>query len=308
MDTLHHMVLPSLSVVIPAFNEEDAIATTLRNLFNQIDDIDEIVVVDNNSTDRTRDVVTALQADQPKLRLISEQRPGVYFARQAGYDAATSQVVARLDADTFARSGWARAVRAYFAGADAGVGAATGPLAPYDSPIRGLFLKESERIRARTLAESPDALAVEGIKMAPGGNMAMTKAAWTAVRDSLSDHPDIYDDLDLSLRVLEQGLSISYILDMQADTSARRFRTNPVSYWKYSGLLPKTYRLHGMKSAARTSHLEVWNNRLLHLVTWLPTRAYNPTTGGYSVKQIFAAEQDRIGGRTAAQVTHQGEA
>ncbi|MFD4294084.1 glycosyltransferase [Rhodococcus sp. NPDC058532] len=294
------MPLPSLSVVIPAFNEEDNIEATLTNVFAQIDEIAEIVVVNNDSTDNTEAIVQGIQAREPKLRLVNEARAGVTFARNAGLNAATSEIVARLDADTLAQPGWARAIREYFATAPDSVGAATGPLLPFDSPFRKTFAKSNERLIARTRAASTDGLGVVGLAMAPGGNMAIRRSAWASVRAAISDRTDIHDDLDLSLCVRKCDYSIAFILGMQAETSARRFRTNPVAYWRYTNLLTRTYRAHEMAHEARATRIEVWNNRVVHLVTWLPTRAYNPESQRFSLGRMLSPEQDRITGRAYA--------
>ncbi|MFD1814795.1 glycosyltransferase family 2 protein [Rhodococcus gannanensis] len=291
------MALPSLSVVVPAFNEEDTITATLDHLFAQIDEIDEIVVVNNNSTDRTEDVLREFQVRHPKLKVVNEPRRGVSFARNTGLNAATSDVIARLDADTLAQPGWARAIRNYFASAPGTVGIATGPLLPFDSPFRNAFTKSNDRMIARARAASSDGRSVVGLRMAPGGNMVIRRSAWSTVRAAVSDRTDIHDDLDLSLCARRCDFSIAFILGMEAETSARRFRTNPVAYWRYTNLLTRTYKTHGMTPEARATRVEVWNNRAVHLVTWLPTRAYDPQSRRFSFTRMFTPEQDRITGR-----------
>lgn len=289
------MIPFSISVLIPAFNEQSRIVHTLDCLLAQIDEIDEIVVVDNNSTDATSDVVRELATTQPKIRLISEPRPGVFYARQAGFDAATSQIIARLDADTYAQSGWAAALRESFRSAPAGVGMIAGPLIPYDSPYRAKFESSKKKeIESALARRNPNGRAIYGIEMAPGGNMAITRECWSAVRDKVCERTGIYDDLDLSICVRESGYSIGLAADMWAETSARRFRTSPISYWTYMPQLPRTYRVHGQRREAWSSYKVVWNNRLVHLWMWLPNRAFDPDTGNKSFRRLLVGEEDRI--------------
>ncbi|MDG3015625.1 glycosyltransferase family 2 protein [Speluncibacter jeojiensis] len=288
----------TVSVIIPAYNEQDRIGRTLECLIEQIDEIDEIIVVDNRSTDATAEVVSEIRLREPKVRIVSEDRPGVFYARQAGFDAATSTVIARLDADTYARPGWARALREFFESAPSNVGAVTGPLVPYDSPYRAKFESgKIQEIEAGLAKHNPGGRAVYDIQMAPGGNMAISRECWLAIRDGLSERTDIYDDLDLSICVRKAGFAIGLSADMWAETSARRFRTSPFSYWSYMAQLPRTYRAHGDKKQAWASYGVVWNNRLLHLWTWLPARAFDMDTGKKSFKQLFRREEDRIVGR-----------
>ena len=80
-----------LSVVIPCYNEEDGV----REVIGRIPKfVDEIVVVDNNCTDRTAEVATSLGA-----RVVSEKRPGYGAAYKAGLAAATGDVIITMDGD-----------------------------------------------------------------------------------------------------------------------------------------------------------------------------------------------------------------
>ena len=73
----------ALSIVVPARNEERYIGPCLSALLQQQEDILEIIVVDNNSTDNTVQIVEAVAAGNPIVRLVTEKRPGVAFARNA---------------------------------------------------------------------------------------------------------------------------------------------------------------------------------------------------------------------------------
>lgn len=80
-----------LSVVIPCYNEEDGV----REVIGRIPPfVDEIVVVDNNSTDRTAEVAVSLGA-----RVVPEKRPGYGAAYKAGLAAATGDVIVTMDGD-----------------------------------------------------------------------------------------------------------------------------------------------------------------------------------------------------------------
>jgi dolichol-phosphate hexosyltransferase len=80
-----------ISVVIPCYNEEDGVRHTIGQLPSCVD---EIVVVDNNSTDRTAEVARSLGA-----RVVPEKRKGYGAAYQAGLPAATGDVIVTLDGD-----------------------------------------------------------------------------------------------------------------------------------------------------------------------------------------------------------------
>jgi glycosyltransferase involved in cell wall biosynthesis len=80
-----------VSVVIPCHNEEDGIAAVLDQMPSVVD---EVVVVDNCSTDNTAAVATARGA-----RVVPETRKGYGYAHKAGYAAARGDIVLTMDGD-----------------------------------------------------------------------------------------------------------------------------------------------------------------------------------------------------------------
>ena len=80
-----------LSVVIPCYNEEDGVREVIGRMPAAVD---EVVVVDNNCTDRTAEVAAGLGA-----RVVPERTPGYGAAYKAGLRAATGDVVITLDGD-----------------------------------------------------------------------------------------------------------------------------------------------------------------------------------------------------------------
>ncbi len=94
---------PMVSVIMPAFNAADTIETALRSLCGQTWRNLEILVVDNGSTDGTRDVVGRIARDDPRIELLdgSAER-GAYPARNLGAQVATGRFITVLDADDWA--------------------------------------------------------------------------------------------------------------------------------------------------------------------------------------------------------------
>ncbi len=80
-----------LRLVVPCYNEEDGVREVIGRCPQ---DVDEIVVVDNNSTDRTAEVARSLGAV-----VVFEKRPGYGAAYKAGLAAATGDLIATLDGD-----------------------------------------------------------------------------------------------------------------------------------------------------------------------------------------------------------------
>jgi glycosyltransferase involved in cell wall biosynthesis len=86
----------SVSVVIPAYNAEKYIGRAIDSVLAQTRQADEIIVVDDGSTDSTADVV---QAYGDKVHFIRQKNGGASVARNTGIEAANSEWIAFLDAD-----------------------------------------------------------------------------------------------------------------------------------------------------------------------------------------------------------------
>jgi glycosyltransferase involved in cell wall biosynthesis len=124
--------VPRFSVVVPCYNEESYIAGALTSLQAQRYPGDvEIIVVDNNSTDRTAEIAKGFG-----VRVVTEQAPGVCNARQRGTEASTGEIVVSADADTLYPPDWLQRIDQQFR-ADDGVVAVVGPCHYRDGPWWG---------------------------------------------------------------------------------------------------------------------------------------------------------------------------
>ena len=92
----------SISVVIPALNEEGNIGRLVRETFDVVPDdmLNEVIVIDDNSTDGTRDEVVNLLKDYTKLRYLRHAaRSGQSTALRTGILAARAPIIATMDGD-----------------------------------------------------------------------------------------------------------------------------------------------------------------------------------------------------------------
>lgn len=90
-----------VSIVIPAFNEEESIGKTLSKVREQVQDFDhEIIVVDDGSNDTTLSIVKEMQKQVPELKYVSLSRNfGHQSALRAGLDCATGDCIISMDSD-----------------------------------------------------------------------------------------------------------------------------------------------------------------------------------------------------------------
>jgi hypothetical protein len=120
-----------ISFVVPAYNEETYLPDCLDSILAQTRDLPagsvEIIVVNNASTDRTREVALSY----PGVQVVDEPRKGLTHARQAGFAASTGELIANVDSDSRLTPGWLAQVLSTFA-AEPKLVALSGPFVYYD--------------------------------------------------------------------------------------------------------------------------------------------------------------------------------
>lgn len=220
-----------ISVVVPVYNEEGFLRDCLEAVLGQDEPVHQVIVVDNGSGDGTAEILAEYEG---RVTVLHEARRGVQHARDHGLDAATGDVIGRIDADTRLTPGWSRAVRETFA--DPAVQAATGPVGYYDMAL------------AR-LVDGGDALFRWSWGRAPldwllGANMAIRATAWHRVRPVLCDDPGVHEDIDLGIHLHGAGLTAVFAAGMRAGTSARRIANRFGDYRAYTLMTEKTYQRH----------------------------------------------------------------
>jgi glycosyltransferase involved in cell wall biosynthesis len=207
--------MTSISVVIPSYNDAAMLAQVLGALGAQSRPADEIVVVNNGSTDATATVARdagALVVDEP-LR-------GIFAATSAGFDAAGCDVIARLDADSIPPTDWLQRIEAAFT-RDRELTAITGPGRFYGGHALTHWLGETFYIGGYFWSMS----ILLGHAPLFGSNFAMRADAWRRVRGSVHRTVrEVHDDLDLSFH-LEPDMRVLYDESLVVQVSARPFRS-----------------------------------------------------------------------------------
>lgn len=114
------MERPEVSVVVCTLNRCLVLEKCLGSLLAQDVDLErfEIVVVDNGSTDRTREVVERFAGSQegPLLRYVFEEHPGLSAARNRGWREAAGAIIAYIDDDAVAAPSFVAALIEAFGG------------------------------------------------------------------------------------------------------------------------------------------------------------------------------------------------
>jgi glycosyltransferase involved in cell wall biosynthesis len=105
-----------VSVVVPTYNRRSILRRTLESLVAQRASAVryEVLVVDNNSSDDTREMVEVFSREHPRIRYLFEPRQGVSHARNTGVAAARAPLLAFIDDDVEAGPTWVAAIKQAF--------------------------------------------------------------------------------------------------------------------------------------------------------------------------------------------------
>jgi glycosyltransferase involved in cell wall biosynthesis len=209
----------TVGVIVCAYNEARMIAPCLHSLLAQTRQPDEILVVNNASTDDTAEIARRV----PGVQVVDEPDKGLVVARETGRRRSTAQVLAYIDADCRAPITWLERVEARFADAAAPPVAVTGPYRFFDWDRTGRAL-----IRVYDCAIAPPTHALvhhlAGIgAILYGGNFAVRREPLAAIGGfdrSIEFHGE---DTNLGRRLTPVG-RVDLARECWVWTSARRYR------------------------------------------------------------------------------------
>lgn len=212
----------TVSLVIPVYNEEYHLKRCLDAVTSQSVMPTEIIVVDNNSTDKT--VVVA--RNYPLVRVVTEPTQGVLFASRRGFDEARGDIICRIDADTIMEPDWIEQVGAFFIN-NPDAAAVTGNCYFYDFPFR-----HAVQVMHHAVYYSMQKL-IAGTEILWGSNMALTSKAWKQVQAECINHSGIHEDIDLSFHLQTHGLDIFRSPELVVGVSLLRGNATPLKLIRY---------------------------------------------------------------------------
>ncbi len=202
------VVMPKISVIIPSYNEEKYLNYPLNALHKQTFKDFEIIVVDGNSSDKTRDI-----AKKHGARIIIEKRKGIGLARNTGAKKARGSILFFTNADTAPSPDVLNIYNELFK--DNAVVAATGPMVPLEKTTH--FIQFGYKFASVSLAKFSFKL---GMPAMSGSNIAVRKASFEKA-GGFNELLETYEDIDLIARVKRLG-SVVYADDAVVATSTRR--------------------------------------------------------------------------------------
>jgi glycosyltransferase involved in cell wall biosynthesis len=211
-----------ISFVVPAYNEQVLLPRSLNAIRDEIARAGqvlgqdaEIIVVNNASTDRTREVAEAIEG----VQVVDEPRKGLVQARWCGFSHSTGALIANVDADTIVPPGWLTEVLEQFA-ANAKLVGLSGPYKYYGVPAK-VNLVVAAYYRAAWLAYVINHYLLNVGAMLQGGNFVVKREAMLKL-----GNPDLRfsfygEDTDMANRLSKVG-RVKFTFRLPAESSGRR--------------------------------------------------------------------------------------
>lgn len=218
----------TLSIIIPAYNEQRYIGKCLDSIARQSQMPLEVFVVDNNSTDKTVEIAQKY----PFVRVLHEKRQHQVYAQAKGFNKAKGDILGRIDADSILPKDWVQRIVAAFAG-NAKLVAVTGGAEPYDVPLKtaGSAIFHGYIYLAGLIG---------GQRMLWGANCALTRDSWQKIKGKVFMRPDVWEDYDMSFCLRDLG-QIGYITDNLVGVSFRALHTTFQQHVSYQFRSVRTF-------------------------------------------------------------------
>ncbi len=206
------------SIIIPAYNEEERIADVITSALMQNYPSFEIIVVNNHSTDRTKEIAVTFP-----VTVIDEQRKGLLYAREAGRKQSSGEIIANLDADCLPEKDWLFSGAAHFA--DEKVIAVSGPYLYHDL---GLFAQKFFLLTFQYISRPMNTIMqlpfIKRGGVLVGGN-TFIRASVLEKTNGYEQSDDFYgEDTNTAKRISPHG-RINFDADLIMKTSGRRFNS-----------------------------------------------------------------------------------
>jgi glycosyltransferase involved in cell wall biosynthesis len=207
-----------LAFVIPAYNEEALIGKCVESVMAEVRrtgrDID-VVVVNNNSTDRTAEIAGAV----PGVRVVDEKQKGLVSARDGGLKATTAELVANIDADTIVPEGWLDVVFDEFE-KDPRLVCLSGPYIYYDLSAWNRFLVGAFYGLTKLIYWINRYILRVG-SVVQGGNFVFKRSAWEKAGGYNRAIKFYGEDTDVAVKLSKVG-HVKWTFRLKMKTSGRR--------------------------------------------------------------------------------------
>jgi len=206
----------SISVLVPAYNEENTIEDTIEAIFKSEYSIKEIIVLNDGSKDNTSKIVKELMKKYEKLKLIDKKNSGKGDSLNQGLKIAEGELVAVVDADSFPSKDSFGKMIGFFN--DEKVGAVTCIFSPRN---RTKFIEKLQVIEYNIIAFTRKLLDyVDAIYVTPGPLALYRKSHLIEIGGF--DSNSMTEDIEATWNLAYHGYHRRMCLDAHATTTVPR--------------------------------------------------------------------------------------
>ena len=206
---------PKVTVIIPCFNEEKVIESSVKRILDSFYPYLDVIVVDDGSKDRTSEIVRNAYGDNPRVTLLTLENGGKAKALNIALQHARGEIIVALDADTqFERETVLRLVRWFV---DPKIGAVAGNAKVGNRINLVTKWQAVEYVTAQNI-ERKALTRYDAIMVVPGAVGAWRQAAL----EDVGGYPEntLAEDQDLTIAIQRMGWKIAYDEDAVAWTEA----------------------------------------------------------------------------------------
>lgn len=253
----------TLSIIIPVYNEERYLPACLDSIARQSEKPDEVIVVDNNSNDRSVKIAKSYDF----VTVIYEEKQGIIAARNRGMNYAKGDILGRIDSDVELDRNWVKQLKQDYKNDE--VSAVGGTAVTFFLP--NIFLKTHT-----TLWTNGYLLWMRMFFNVPimfGANMSVRKSAWEIIKNDLSkDDKAVHEDQDISVILAKYKQKVILDKNLKAVTDSVDKGYWP-KYYEYMRRQFKTKKLHNKKKSLKNaSKLYSGFTRFVFLLGFIPVK------------------------------------
>ncbi len=286
---------PTVSFIIPAYNEQEDIEKSVRSVLavDYPTDKLEIVVVNDGSTDNTANLVRSIAEKELRVRLLDKKNEGKALALNYGIKNATGEIVITLDADSYVTKNCVKILMSHF---DKDVAAVTSAVKIKDRKDM-TFLESLQKVEYLfTIFNRRLFSFINSVYVTPGPLSAFRKEVFEEVGGF--DPNNIMEDQEMALRIQSANYRIISCMDAVVYTEApkdfdslmkQRIRWHRGGFrniMKYSYMVNPKYGDFGA-FVMPYSFVSIF---LLFLVFWIVAVAVSKVSGLYFLEPLLSVE------------------
>ncbi len=204
----------SVSVLIPAYNEEDSLAETVKSIY-EVDYpyIKEVIIINDGSKDKTLEIAKQLKQKYSTLKILNKPNSGKADSLNKAINFTTGELIVVIDADSYPDKHSFNRLAGYFD--DPKVGVATGACIPKN---RETFLEKMQVLEYKVIAFTRKLLQfIDSIYVAPGTLAMYRKEALLDVGGF--DKSNITEDIEMTWHLVDNGWKVRQSLNAYVGTT-----------------------------------------------------------------------------------------